>query len=335
MPKVKKFKKKKQVSESIKRGLYPQVSDFLARKDARDVETYVALVVENFKKYIKSMVVWGSMKTKQGKRKTSDIDIAIIVDDTDVKTMTRSEVKEKLFQKLLAMAYPISKKLHPQPYLLTEFWEYVRIGNPVLFNVLRDGVPVFDTGFFLPVQMLFRMGNIKPSKESIDKHIHSSEELLKLAKSTMKEKLSYYLEQAVVSSSQAVLMELGYRPPTPKETPKFVEEVLCGKEKLVSKKYCKIAQTAVQNYKDIEHKVKKEYTGVEFDKQLKEVNDFVDKMQEVLKKLRKEKGETWKFELADKLKDVKVKRDGIINEKRGIEHEKRAEKIIKEELGQR
>jgi hypothetical protein len=257
------------------------------------------------------------------------------VDDTDVKTMTRGEVKEKLFQKLLGMAYPVSKKLHPQPYLLTEFWEYVREGNPVLFNVLRDGIPVYDTGFFLPVQMLFRMGNIKPSKESIDKHIESSKELVKLAESTLLEKLSYYLEQAVVSSTQAVLMELGYRPPAPKETPKFVLDVLCKKEKLVTKKYYEIAKCAVECYKDIEHRIRKDYTGEEFDRQKKDVIEYVEKMDEILKTLRKEKGETWKYELADKLKDVEVKRDGIVTDKRESEHVEKADKIIKEGLGQR
>jgi len=222
---------------------------FLNKKDAKAVDQYVTAVVGKFGKYIKSIVLWGSTKTKvtvAKKKKIHDIDIAIIVDDTDVRRMTRAELKDKLFQRLLEMGYPISKKIHPQPYLLTEFWQYVLEGNPVLYNVLRDGIILYDTGFFLPVQMLMKMGNIKPSKEAIDKHIFVANELLKLAGNTMLTKMSYDLEQAIVSSAQAVLMELGYRPPTPSETPKFVMEKLVKKISLFLKSMQKLQKLLLE-----------------------------------------------------------------------------------------
>ncbi|MCD6576000.1 MAG: hypothetical protein J7K73_02465 [Nanoarchaeota archaeon] len=314
------------------------LEQFLDKKDAKAVDQYVAAVVGKFGKYIKSIVLWGSTKTKKTlskKKKIHDIDIAIIVDDTDVRRMTRPELKDKLFQRLLEMGYPISKKIHPQPYLLTEFWQYVLEGNPVLYNVLRDGVILYDTGFFLPVQMLMKMGNIKPSKEAIDKHIYVANELLKLAENTMLTKLSYDLEQAIVSSAQAVLMELGYRPPTPSETPKFVRDKLVKENKLVPEKYAKIAETIVKNYKDIEHKDKKVYTGKEWDKHLEMTKDFVKKMTEVLKKIRKEKGETFLYEAVEKKKNLKVKRPTDIELDRGEKPLEKADEIIKKELGQR
>ena len=312
---------------------------FLNKKDAKAVDQYVTAVVGKFGKYIKSVVLWGSTKTKvtvAKKKKTHDIDIAIIVDDTDVRRMTRAELKDKLFQRLLEMGYPISKKIHPQPYLLTEFWQYILEGNPVLYNVLRDGVILYDTGFFMPVQMLMKMGNIKPSKEAIDKHIFVASELLKLAGNTMLTKMSYDLEQAIVSSAQAVLMELGYRPPTPSETPKFVMEKLVKENKLVPEKYAKIAETVVRNYKDIEHKDKKTYTGKEWDKHFEMTKDFVKKMSELLKKIRKEKGETFLYEAVEKKrKNLKVKRPTDIELDRGEKPLEKSEEIIKKELGQR
>jgi len=261
----------------------------LSKKDAEAVEKYVAAVVGKFRGYIKSIAIWGSRKTKVKTRKTSDIDIAIVVDDTDVRRMTRAELKDKLFQRLLEMAHPISKKIHPQPYLLTEFWQYIIDGNPVLYNVLRDGVLIYDTGFFLPMQMLMKMGFIKPSKECIDKHMFVSQELLKLVDHTILTKLTYDLEQAVVSSAQSVLMELGYRPPVPNEVAKFVGDFLVKEHKLVDEKYAKIAEHVIKTYKDIEHKEKKEISGEELEKLKKEAKEFVKKMQELLKKIRKEK----------------------------------------------
>lgn len=318
-------------------SLAQMLTQILEKKDAEAIEKYVASVVEKFGKYIKSMVIWGSKKTKVKTRKTSDIDIAIIVDDTDVRRMTRGELKEKLFQRLLEMGYPISKKIHPQPYLLTEFWQYIMEGNPVLYNVLRDGIIVFDTGFFMPVQMLMKMGNIKPSKECIDKHIYVAEELLKLSDNTMLTKMTYDLEQAVVSSAQAVLMELGYRPPAPNEVGTFVKEVMVDKEKLVDQRYADIASAVVKNYKDIEHKEKKTFTGAEWDKFYKDVIDFVKKMRELLTKIRKQKGETFLFEAVEKSseKKAKVNRPTDIDLERGEKPTEKSSELITKELGQR
>lgn len=326
---------KEQFKELVKSKESKSVEKFLEKRDARIVQAYVAAIIEKFGRYIKAAVVWGSKKTGVGKKKSSDIDVVIIVDDTDVKRMTRTELKEKLFQRLCEMSFSVDKRLHPQPYLLTEFWEYVREGNPVLFNVLRDGVVVFDTGFFMPMQILMNRGEIKPSKESIDKHIAVADELMELAKSVLVSKLSYDLEQAVVSSAQAVLMELGYRPPAPKEVPGFVKEVIVEKEKLADESYAKTAEIVVKTYKDIEHQEKKNLSGREFDSLFKQTQKFVKRMKEILKKLRKDKGESWLYEIFEKEKKETVKRDGMVAEEEKPQLQEKAEEIIKQKLGQR
>ena len=329
-----------QLKEAVMERKARTLGDFLTRREIRYVEMYTASILEKFKHYIKAVVIWGSSKTGIGKRKTSDIDVAVIVDDTDVRRMTRPELKERLFQHLLQRAYPISKRIHPQPYLLSEFLEYVREGNPVIYNVLKDGFVIYDTGFFLPLQRLLGMGNIKPSKECVDKHIAISLDLLDLAKSTLTEKLTYDLEQAVVSSAQAVLMELGYRPPAPREVAKFVEEILVKKEKLVDEEYAKIAKEVVELYKSVEHRERKEVSGKEFDEYFEKTNKFVKKMIELLEKLRKERGEQFMYEIAEKLRKEKekleIRRDGLVKIEKGKkEIEEKAEKLIREGLGQR
>lgn len=336
----KKIEKKQEKSAPIESETPPSLADMLSqiidRKDAEDVEKYTSAVLEKFGRYIKSIAMWGSKKTKVKSRKTSDIDIAIIVDDTDVRRMTRTELKDKLFQRLLEMGYPISKKIHPQPYLLTEFWQYVMEGNPVIYNVLRDGIIIFDSGYFMPLQMLMKTGNIRPSKETIDKHMNIADELIKLAESTMLSKMSYDFEQAVVSSAQAVLMELGYRPPTPNETAKFVQRVIVEEYKLADSKYTKIAEKVVKTYKDIEHKEKKVFSGKEYDEYLKDSKDFVEKMKKILKKLHKDKGESYLYEAAEAKKHGKkleLKRPTDID--LGKEDSGKNEEDIKKQLGQR
>ncbi len=330
----KKAAKKSKKKAADKKKFIPL--DFLTRKDAKDVETYVEAVVKKFGKYIKSMCVGGSRKTGKGKKKTSDIDIAIIVDDTDVRRMTRIELKEKLFQRLCEMGFPISKKIHPQPYLLTEFWEYVREGNPVIYNlVLRDSVILFDTGFLLPMQMLLKMGKIKPSKEAVDKHIFVAKELLKLTKKTILSRLVYNLEQCVVSSTQAVLMELGYRPPAPRAVPDFAHDILLKEKKLITQEYVSIAERAIDVYKAIEHKEKKKITANEFDNLMKDTEKYVKKMESILKKIRKESGEKWLYEVYEKANKVEVKRDGMVSLEDTQVDTGRAKKLIEEGLGQR
>ena len=49
----------------------------------------------------------------------------------------------------------------------TSFWEYIRNGDPVGINILRDGVAIIDTGFFDPLQALLKKGRIRPTSESI------------------------------------------------------------------------------------------------------------------------------------------------------------------------
>ncbi len=314
------------------------LAEFLEPEDVKAVEEYVSAVLAKFKKFVRAIAVWGSQKTGKGKRKTSDIDIAVIVDDTDVKTMTPAEVKDKLFQRLVELSLPISKKLHPQPYLLTEFWTYVREGNPVIYNLLRDGVVLWDVGFFKPFQILLRRGYITPSKERVDKNIISAVRLLENVKYEFLHTLTREIALSVVSAAQALLMELGYRPPTFNETGDFVEEFLVKKHKLVEKEYADIARKIVKIYKDIEHREKTTISGEEVDKMYKDAEKFVERIKKELLKIRKAKGETYLYEYFEKMKKLKKKetkkRDTAEPEERK-KKEDEGKKIVEEEVGMR
>lgn len=314
-------------------GEFKTVGDILAEKEAKNLKKYTAAIVKKFGKYIKAVVPFGSTMSEFGKTETSDIDVAIIVDNTDVKRMSKSELKDKLLDKLVKMSYPYSKKIHPQAYLLTEFWKYIREGNPVLYNVLRTGTPIYDTGFFLPIQMLLKKGLIQPSKEAVDKHLRIANKLIEKTERTMLKKLTKNLHLAAVSSAQAVLMEMGYRPPTQKEVPEFVDKYLVEEGKL-EKKYSEMADELVYLYKDVEHDRRKEITGKELDEFLEKGKEFVEKMKTMLDDLREEEGEEKMYEIFKKKEEgVVMHRDGMVD----IEEEevgKKTEEMAKE-LGRR
>ena len=98
----------------------------------------------------------------------------MIINDTDVKRMPRLELKERLrgiIHQQMAEAASLAgvkNTLHIQTYLLTDFWESVKDASPVIFTFIRDGIPIYDRGTFMPWKTLLRMGKLKPSPESID-----------------------------------------------------------------------------------------------------------------------------------------------------------------------
>jgi predicted nucleotidyltransferase len=88
------------------------------------------MVLERFEKYIVTYVLAGSVV--QGKATPeSDIDVFVVIDDTDVKQMSRAELKDKLRAIITGMssdaaqAVGVKNKLNIQVYILTDFWENV------------------------------------------------------------------------------------------------------------------------------------------------------------------------------------------------------------------
>src|SRR3989338_8068014 len=65
-------------------------------------EIHKSMVLKKFEKYILAYVLAGSLV--QGRStQTSDIDVWIVIDDTDVKKMTRAELKDKLRAIIIGM----------------------------------------------------------------------------------------------------------------------------------------------------------------------------------------------------------------------------------------
>jgi len=131
----------------------------------RVAQIHKSLVLKKFEKYVYSYIIGGSL-VRGDAVKTSDVDTYIIIDDTDVKRMPRLELKEKLRNIIYSYVMQagelagVKNPLNVQVYLLTEFWDGVKDANPVFYTFLRDGVPFYDRGGFLPWKLLLKMGKI-------------------------------------------------------------------------------------------------------------------------------------------------------------------------------
>lgn len=251
-------------------------------------EVHKRMVLKKFEKYIVSYVAAGSLFRGE---KSNDIDVYVIIDDTDVKKMSRAELKDKLRAIIVGMGMEASKitgvqkQFHIQTYILTDFWDNIKDANPVIFTLLRDGVPLYDRGVFMPWKLLLQMGRIKPSPEAIDMGLDIGEKLVHRAKQKLLSVLGEDLYYAVLNPAQAALMLYGIPPPTPKETIKLLNDIFVKKEKLLEKKYVDMLDRIRTAYKNIEHGKVTKVTGKEIDDLLKGAEDYLKRIKELFKQI--------------------------------------------------
>ncbi|MCK5149454.1 nucleotidyltransferase domain-containing protein [Candidatus Pacearchaeota archaeon] len=258
----------------------------------RVAEIHKSLVLQKFEKYVVSYVIGGSLVRGEA-IKTSDVDVFVIINDTDVKRMPRLELKERLrgiIYQYVAEASALAgvkNKLEPQIYLLTDFWESVKDAHPVIFTFIRDGIPIYDRGTFMPWKALLKMGKLKPSPEAIDMFMSMGDKTVKRAKSALLDILIHEIYWGITTPSQALLMLYGLPPPTPKQIVPEMKKVFVEKEKMLEKKYVDILEKVVGIYKDYEHEKIKEIKGVEIDKILKDTEDYLKRLKELREQIEK------------------------------------------------
>jgi len=261
----------------------------------RVAQIHKSLVLKKFEKYVYSYVIGGSL-VREGDtvKSTSDVDIYIIIDDTDVKRMPRLELKEKLRNIIYSYVMQagelagVKNKLSPQVYLLTEFWEGVKDANPIFYTFLRDGVPIYDRGGFLPWKLLLKMGKIKPSPESIDMFMSMGDKTQEIVKRRLLDLVIGDIYYGVLTPSQALLMLYGLPPTTHKETVTEMKRVFVDKEKLLEKKYADILEEIVIKYfKGYEHGKIKEVSGKDVDRLLKNSEDYLKRLKQLRGELEK------------------------------------------------
>jgi len=292
-------------------------------------EIHKQMVLKKFEKYIVSYVLAGSLT--QGKATPeSDIDVFVVIDDTDVKKMTRAELKDKLRAIIIGMGVEageltgIKNKINIQVYILTDFWDSVKEANPVIFTFLRDGVPFYDRGVFMPWKQLLRMGKIKPSMEAIDMYMSTGEQMLQRVKLKLRDIGMEDTFYAILTPSQAALMMYGVPPSTPKETPGLMRDIFVKKEKMLEEKYVDILEHNIKVRKELEHGGKKSLTGKEVDTLLNDAESYLERIRKLftqIEKMREEESMVHTYETV-----VTIIRDILRLE--GIERVKN-EEIIK------
>ncbi len=236
-------------------------------------------VYDEFGTFLKAIVLFGSAARREQKE-AGDIDILVIVDDTLINMVFEVvETYRIILEKVIA---DVSPRLHVTSLKLTTFWEYVRAGDAVALNILRDGVAMIDSGFFDPLQVLLVRGKIRPSPEAIWNYFDRAPKTLHNSKwHILQATLDLYW--AVIDSAHAALMKLGESPPSPAHVADLMEERMV-RTKMVDKKYAGIMRNMYETQKRIMHRETKEIKAADYEKYLKDATDFVNAMQKVINK---------------------------------------------------
>jgi len=247
------------------------------------------LVLRKFEKYVASYVIGGSL-IRGTADKDSDVDTFVIIDDTDVKRMPSLQLLDKLrgiihdyIREATALA-GVKNILNVQVWLLTDFWERVRDAESIAYTFIRDGVPMYDRGTFLPWKRLLKMGKIKPSPEAVDKFMKFGEQNEPIVKRKMVDAM-IDIYWGVITPAQALMMLAGSGSTAPKEMVVSVRKILVEKEKVMSNNDLKFLEKVIKLYKDHEHGKLKNFSGKDVDELLKESGEYNKRLKDSRKKL--------------------------------------------------
>ena len=237
---------------------------------------FAAEISREVGKFVKGVVLFGSKARK--KQPAHDIDILVVLDDISIYLSKEFVQTYRII--VMNLVTKISKRLHVTTFKYSSFWEYVRNGDPIAINILRDGVPIIDREFFRPLQVLLYQGRIRPSQETMWTYYYKGPQTLQNSKFKM---ISAVMDLywAVIDASHAALMKVNAVPPSPNHVSDMVTEKLVD-TKLIESKYSNTAKKFYDLSKKIEYKKINEISGKDYDKYFKEAEDYVNRMKKFI-----------------------------------------------------
>lgn len=247
--------------------------------DFKLAKRFGELIQKELQDFVKAIVLFGSSVRQEESIYEKDIDILLVVDDLTM--VLSNEVIETYRVITEKTASTVSRRLHITTMRLTNFWDYLRNGDPIAINILRDGYPLYDTGFFEPAQQLLFDGRIKPTRESVYAYFARAPLTLSNAQWHILQAATD-LYWAVIDAAHAVLMKHGQVPPTPGHAAELLQKTLVSKG-LLHKKYVKTMQNFFDLNKDIIHRKIQKLTGAQYDSYRIKAKEFVKEMQRILK----------------------------------------------------
>jgi len=249
-------------------------------EDYKTAERFSERLHKELGDFLKAVVLFGSAGRGEKTPYEKDIDIMIVVNDLTI--VVSPEVIEAYRIITERVAAGTSRRLHITTLKMSAFWDYVRGGDPIAINMLRDGLPLYDTGFFFFLQVLLFQGRIRPTEESIWVYFsRAPTTLLNSRWHVLQATLDLYW--AVIDAAHAALMRLGEVPPAPSKIAHLMAEKMV-KTGLVPRKYAQTMDKFYMLSKNITHRKIQDIKGEQYDRYYREANEFVSKMQHIIER---------------------------------------------------
>lgn len=225
---------------------------------------------------VKCVAVYGSVPKGEHTHE-SDIDTFVVLDDTKMETDVPSEAKDKIRKKVTDLAKETDDRITIQYFsFLTEFWDSVRKGEPLVVQVLRVGEPVYDIGIFMPAKRMLERGKIQSSQEAVKKRLKLAAAGYKKAEKTVYSSVPHKLEQAVANAGQAPIMLTGRSPPGKEDVGDVLEQMFV-EEDMLDEEYVEIARS-VDEFSDMAEKHPQDVTLEQLDEHMAMADEFIRRM---------------------------------------------------------
>ncbi len=300
--------------------------------DAKElVMKYMNPLIERHKKEIKAVWLYGSSARGEA-RKTSDIDVMVLLDDVSGNLTIQAE--NLIWAEMQAVAGNARKDgwlLHFQsPKMLTKWWDLLRSGEPWVLTGMRDAVIIYDpSGFVRPIKRLLNSGRMSATHERAFELMNRIKQRKERIRKIMTESITSEILLSMVESSQAVLMYMGKMPPSPSSLNRQLKWLvrkgyLDEKYQLYFEEFYRLAKSMEKGSADVGLR--------ELEEHMEKARRFISAMEKLFERLEKEKHEKIvreSFDEARKSVEKTLKKFGIRarTEKQMI---KAVEKLVKQ-----
>ena len=222
------------------------------------------------KPVVKAVWLYGSVLRKKEFKKSSDIDIVVLVDDTSPEFNKQKLAKIRVVIEMITItAKEEGLQLHFQPpRRLTTWWELIRDGEPWTITSIKESMIVYDdSGYVEQLKLLLAKGIVYSQQERAEKLIERAYLSIIEARQISLTKLPHELLMITVETAQRVLWLKDKHPITPRDTIKELQS-----ESLPSEN----ADELYSIVRKINKGVLSEFSGADFDRHYKKTMKFVE-----------------------------------------------------------
>lgn len=255
---------------------------FQDRAKADDYDEYEVTLARTLAKrleaelgeFLHSVVLFGSAaKSPQTRIYDRDIDVLILIND--LVQIINPEVVEAYRIIVRNAAAELTSRFHINTMKVTDFWEYVRNGDPLIVNILRDGRPLLDKGVFEPAKAMLQKGLIHPTQENIWTYYLRAPSTITNAKwHVLQGAIDLYW--AVIDAAHALLISQGEAPVSPGHVAKLMHRY--AKDTRIDKRHARIVEEFHQLSKGIVRREIAELSGAQYEAYRQRAKSFIDEI---------------------------------------------------------